>query len=114
MGADVVLTPSGTPPLVASAPPPGLPPLIRLVIWPLLVISVAVALGYGLRTSALQAWLLPQYTARIQYSVADGPSKSIAFTRSGASDDLLGPPRLAEFQSRLEARGFEVERQAVA
>jgi membrane peptidoglycan carboxypeptidase len=78
------------------------------------VISVAVALGYELRTSALQAWLLPQYTARIQYTVAEGPSKSIAFPRSGPFDDRLGYSRLAEFQSRLEARGFEVERQAVA
>src|SRR4029453_11082697 len=105
MGADVVLTPSGTPPLVASATPPGRPPLIRLVIWPLLVISVAVALGYELRTSALQAWLLPQYTARIQYTVAEGPSKSIAFPRSGPFDDRLGYSRLGGIPLRRPGDG---------
>jgi membrane peptidoglycan carboxypeptidase len=85
-----------------------------LVVWPLLLIAFAVAFAYELRTSALQAWLLPQYTAHIQYSVAAGPSKSIAFPRSGPFDDRLGYSRLSEFQSRLERRGFEVERQAVA
>lgn len=119
MGTDVLLSPS--PPtqevageFVATAPPSGRRPLISLVVWPVLVIGFAVALAYELRTSALQAWLLPRYTARIQYSVADGPSKSIAFPRSGPFDDRLGYSRLGEFQSRLEARGFEVERQAVA
>ena len=88
-------------------------PVLRFVLWPLLLISLAVALGYELRTSALQAWLLPRYTARIQYELADGPSKSIAFPRSAPFDDRLGYSRLGEFQSRLEERGFEVERQAV-
>jgi membrane peptidoglycan carboxypeptidase len=85
-----------------------------LVIWPIALISLAVAVSYELRTSALQAWLLPRYTARVQYEVAAGPSASIAFPRSAPFDDRLGYSRLGEFQSRLEERGFEVERQAVA
>ena len=118
MGANVVLSPPPQPPELSSellgddvSPPQR--PLFRLLFLPLLVIVLAVALGYELRTSALQAWLLPRYTARIQYEVADGPSKSIAFPRSGPFDDRLGYSRIGEFQSRLQARGFEVERQAV-
>src|SRR5262245_703500 len=119
MDADVLLSPSPPSPgvggeLVATAPPRRRRPLIRLVVWPLLLISLAVALGYELRTSALQAWLLPRYTARIQYALQDGPSTSIAFPTSGPFDDRLGYSRMAEFQSRLEERGFTVERQAVA
>ena len=56
---------------------------------------------------------MPRYTARIQYELGDGPSARIAFPRSGPFDDRLGYSRLAEFQTRLEQRGFEVERQAV-
>jgi membrane peptidoglycan carboxypeptidase len=85
----------------------------RLVLWPVLVISLAVAIGYELRTSALQAWLLPRYTARISYAVNDGKSTSITFPRSAPFDDRLGYSRLGVFQARLEGRGFEVERQAV-
>ena len=59
--------------------------------------------GYELRTSALQAWLLPRYTARIHYEMADGPSRRIAFPRSGPFDDRLGYSQLGKFQSRLEA-----------
>jgi membrane peptidoglycan carboxypeptidase len=119
MDADVLLSPS--PPSSeleeeygTSSSPRRRRPLIRLVVWPLLVITLAVALGYELRTSALQAWLLPRYTARIQYAVEDGPSKSIAFPSSGPFDDRLGYSHLGKFQSLLEERGFTVERQAVA
>jgi membrane peptidoglycan carboxypeptidase len=115
MGADVLLNPTASPPIgdqLSRAPQPRRP-LLRLVVLPLLLISIAVAISYELRTSALQAWLLPRYTARIQYGVEDGPSKSIAFPRSAPFDDRLGYSRLGEFQTRLEERGFEVERQAV-
>ncbi len=119
MGADVLLSPPSPSPdlvgdlLTSNVSPRRRRPLVRLVLWPILLISLAVAIGYELRTSALQAWLLPRYTARIQYAVAEGPSKSIAYPRSAPFDDRLGYSRLGEFQSRLEERGFEVERQAV-
>jgi membrane peptidoglycan carboxypeptidase len=79
----------------------------------LLVVSLALAIGYELRTSALQAYLLPRYTARVSYAVGDGRSPSIAFPRSAPFDDRLGYSQLAAFQERLEARGFAVTRQAV-
>lgn len=88
--------------------------LIRLMVWTVMLLTVAVAIGYELRTSALQAWLLPRYTAKMQYELAEGPSSSIAFPRSAPFDDRLGYSHLADFQQRLEARGFEVERQAVS
>ena len=119
MGANVVLSPPPQPPELSSEllgndiSPQHPRRIFWLIFWPLLIIILAVALAYELRTSALQAWLLPRYTARIQYEVEDGPSTSIAFPRSGPFDDRLGYSRIGEFQSRLEERGFEVERQAV-
>src|SRR5215468_1039380 len=116
MGADVLLSPTAPPSIgdqLSSDAPRPRRPLVRLVLWPLLLISIAIAISYELRTSALQAWLLPRYTARMQYEIADDPSPSIAFPRSAPFDDRLGYSRLGEFQSRLEDRGFEVERQAV-
>jgi membrane peptidoglycan carboxypeptidase len=87
--------------------------LARLVVWPLIALTVAIAIGYELRTSALQAYLLPRYTAKISYAVSDGPSASIAFPRSAPFDDRLGYSHLGDFQTRLEEHGFVVERQAV-
>jgi membrane peptidoglycan carboxypeptidase len=119
MGADVLLSPPSPPPelvgdlLTGNTSPRRRRPLLRLVLWPVLLISLAVAIGYELRTSALQAWLLPRYTARVQYEVAQGPSERIAFPSSGPFDDRLGYSRLGDFQARLEEHGFEVERQAV-
>jgi membrane peptidoglycan carboxypeptidase len=75
--------------------------------------SFALAATYELRTSALQAWLLPRYTARLSYEVTNGRSPRITFPRSAPFDDRLGYSRLGEFQARLERHGFEVERQAV-
>src|SRR5262250_580260 len=116
MGAEVLVNPTAPPSIgdqLSSDAPRPRRPLVRLVVLPLLLISIAVAISYELRTSALQAWLLPRYTARLQYEIADGPSSSIAFPRSAPFDDRLGYSRMGEFQSRLEERGFEVERQAV-
>ena len=116
MGAEVLVNPTAPPSIgdqLSSDAPRPRRPILRLVLWPLLLISIAIAISYELRTSALQAWLLPRYTARMQYEIADGPSPSIAFPRSAPFDDRLGYSRLGEFQSRLEDRGFEVERQAV-
>jgi len=116
MGADVLAPPSDLTgdQLSSDVSQPPRRPLLRLILWPFALLSLAVVIGYELRTSALQAWLLPRYTARLQYEVVDGPSKSIAFPRSAPFDDRLGYSRLAEFQARMEQRGFEVERQAVA
>ena len=120
MSADVLSPPSATaelPEPIVTDQKPLSPrrrrPLLRWVFWPLVVLSIATAIGYELRTSALQAWLLPRYTAKIQYELGDGPSERIAFPRTGPFDERLGYSHLADFQSRLEQRGFEIERQAV-
>ncbi len=120
MSAEVLSPPSATaelPEPIISDQKPISPrrrrPLLRWVFWPLVVLSIATAIGYELRTSALQAWLLPRYTAKIQYELGDGPSERIAFPRTGPFDDRLGYSHLADFESRLEQRGFEIERQAV-
>ena len=87
-------------------------PVGRWLLTAALAAAVAVPLGYEVRTSGLEARLLPQYTATLSYELASGPSDSIVFPNAGPFDDRRGYSRIAEFQSRLEARGFQVERQA--
>jgi membrane peptidoglycan carboxypeptidase len=79
----------------------------------LLAVSAVIAIGYELQTSALQAYLLPRYTAKITYKMGDGASASIAFPRSAPFDDRLGYSRIGDFQRRLQEHGFVVARQAV-
>lgn len=87
----------------------------RVLRWlPGLAVAVGVvtAVGYELRTSALQALLLTQLTAKLSYELGAGPSTSIVFPHAGPFDDRRGYSRIGQFQARLEARGFEVDRQA--
>lgn len=70
------------------------------------------ALGYELRTSTLEAWLLSHYAARLSYEVLPGPSSSIVFPHSGPTDERRGYSRIPLFQSRLEAQGYHVVKQA--
>ncbi|MBI4489016.1 MAG: transglycosylase domain-containing protein [Deltaproteobacteria bacterium] len=70
------------------------------------------ALGYELRTSTLEAWLLSHYAARLSYEVLPGPSPSIVFPHSGPTDERRGYSRIPLFQSRLEAQGYHVAEQA--
>lgn len=82
---------------------------LRRILFALLLIG---ALGYELRTSALEAWLLSHYAARLSYEVLSGPSPSIVFPHSGPTDERRGYSRIPLFQSRLEAQGYHVVEQA--
>jgi membrane peptidoglycan carboxypeptidase len=118
MGADVLAGYASSPPDVAGSvtAAPRRRRFGRFVLWSfalLLAICLAVAIGYELQTSALQAYLVPRYTAKITYTLGNGASPSIAFPRSAPFDDRLGYSRIGEFQRRLEERGFIVSRQAV-
>lgn len=116
MGADVLVGHTSSSPDVASQPLSRRRRAGRWITWSitlLLLVSLAVAIVYELRTSALQAYLLPRYTAQVSYAVGAGRSPSIAYPHGAPFDDRLGYSQMAEFQERLEARGFEVTRQAV-
>lgn len=119
MGADVLVGHASSSPDLAggvTTAPRRRRRFGRFVFWSftlLLAICLAVAIGYELQTSALQAYLLPRYTAKVTYALADGPSASIAFPRSAPFDDRLGYSRIGEFQRRLQERGFVVSKQAV-
>ena len=86
-------------------------PVARWLLGAALAAAVGVALGYEIRTSGLEARLLPRYTAKLSYELASGPSDSIVFPQAGPFDHRRGYSRLAEFQSRLEGYGFQVDRQ---
>jgi membrane peptidoglycan carboxypeptidase len=76
------------------------------------VFLFAWAAGYEARTSALQAFLLSRYAARLSYSVEAGPSSRIVFPRGGPFNEQRGYTRLPEFERRLLAQGFTVKEQA--
>ncbi|HSB73496.1 MAG TPA: transglycosylase domain-containing protein [Candidatus Methylomirabilis sp.] len=63
------------------------------------------------QTSALQSWLFSRWAGRLTYKLRPGPSPLIAFPESGPLDRRLGFTRIPEFESRLEARGFQVTAQ---
>lgn len=75
--------------------------------------AVAAAIAYEMRTSALQAFLLAPYAARLTFAMRDGPSPATAFPTVGPFNHRRGYSRLPAFQARLEGRGFRVRRQAV-
>ena len=118
MSANVLVTEASRPPSVSNA----LTRRPRRRAWRIaallllaagLVLTLGILCGYELTTSALQSRLLLRYTARLSYALGEGPSPRIVFPRSAPFDDRLGYSRLDVFQSRLEERGFRVERQAV-
>ena len=116
MGADVLVGHSPSPSDLLAVAPRRRRRFARFVAWSLLLllaICAILAVGYELRTSALQAYLLPRYTARVSYRLGEGASPSIAFPRSAPFDDRLGYSHLGAFQHRLEERGFTVAHQAV-
>jgi len=86
-------------------------PVGRWLLSAALAAAVAVPVGYEIRTSGLEARLLPQYAATLSYELASGPSDSIVFPHAGPFDDRRGYSRIGEFQSRLETQGFQVDRQ---
>jgi membrane peptidoglycan carboxypeptidase len=67
---------------------------------------------YEMQTSALQAQVFSALSSRLTYEVAAGASLHTAFPQSGPFDQRRGYSRIPEFQSRLQARGFRVARQA--
>ncbi|HWP23538.1 MAG TPA: transglycosylase domain-containing protein [Candidatus Binatia bacterium] len=75
-----------------------------------LVVSIAVLVEF--QTSLLQSWIFTSTNERVYYTLADGPSREIAFPRSAPFDDRRGYSKLPLFQSRLESLGYKVVRQA--
>ena len=84
----------------------------RYVLFPLIVVVVALATLVEVRTSAVQALVLSRAAAWLTYRVEAGPSKAIRFPKTGPYDERLGYTRLGSFVERLEGAGYRVERQA--
>jgi membrane peptidoglycan carboxypeptidase len=73
---------------------------------------VLVGASYEVRTSALQAWVLSRYAARLSFTIQPGPSPMIAFPVHGPFDERRGYVSLPESQRRLESKGYRVVEQA--
>ena len=83
--------------------------------WLKRIAIVALVVGapiYEIRTSALQSRLLSYYARKLSYSVQPGPSTRIHFPKGGPFDTARGYSRIADFQRRLEQRGFRVSEQS--
>jgi membrane peptidoglycan carboxypeptidase len=84
----------------------------RYVLFPLMVVVMALAALVEMRTSTAQALVLSRAAAWLTYRVEAGPSKAIRFPRTGPYDERLGYTRLGTFVERLESAGYRVDRQA--
>jgi hypothetical protein len=83
----------------------------RLKVWfrRCAIVLIIVACGYiEIRTSALQSWIFTSTNERLSFDLAAGRSSSIAFPRAAPLDERRGYSKLASFQSRLEAQGYQV------
>ncbi len=67
-----------------------------------------VAATYEIKTSAVQSWVFSQFSRRLTYTVAPGPSDRIAFPREGPFNERLGYTRIPDYQRKLEASGYQV------
>ena len=72
----------------------------------------AVVVYYEAQTSALQSFFLSRYVSKVSYEVGPGSSRAIAFPVGGPFDRRRGYSLIAEFQDRLQARGYQVVEQA--
>lgn len=75
-------------------------------------LAVLVAIFVEFQTSLVQSWIFTSTNERVYYTLGDGPSREIAFPRPAPFDDRRGYSKLPLFQSRLEAQGYKVVRQA--
>ncbi|MCU0612745.1 MAG: hypothetical protein MUE60_13280 [Candidatus Eisenbacteria bacterium] len=73
--------------------------------------TVAVA-ALEMRTSRIQARVFSGMAAGLSYRVGDGPSPAIRFPGHGPYDVRMGYARIPEWQTRLNASGYEVRAQA--
>jgi membrane peptidoglycan carboxypeptidase len=65
-----------------------------------------------IQTSLLQSWFFTRTNEQLSYQLAAGRRAEIAFPRSAPFDDRRGYSKMAAFQSRLEAQGYQVTQQA--
>lgn len=92
--------------------------IIRRLLHPftlstLLAGAIVALVGFEGVTSRMQAHVLGTYVApTLSYQVEPGPSSSIVFPTSGPYNERLGYPRIPEWTSRLDERGFRIDHQA--
>lgn len=82
------------------------------LVWALAAGCVVVAMIYEAETSALQSRVFSYFGGKMTYSVQQGASSNIVFPADGPFDVRYGYSHLAQFQYRLEQRGFELDEQA--
>ncbi|MBI4902315.1 MAG: transglycosylase domain-containing protein [Acidobacteria bacterium] len=85
---------------------------VTLFIISLTAIAAATALAFEMRTSWLQARLIPKLLQGASYKVEPGESGEEFRTGQGPYDQRLGYTRLSEMSRRLKQNGFVVEAQA--
>jgi membrane peptidoglycan carboxypeptidase len=85
---------------------------LRVLLWVCVSILLLVACVFTeIQTSILQSWFFTRTNEQLSYQLAIGSSSEIAFPRSAPFDDRRGYSKLAAFQARLEAQGYQVTQQ---
>ena len=87
--------------------------LLKRCAWVTLVLLLFVAFVFvEIQTSLLQSWFFTRTNQQLSFHLAPGRSAEIAFPRSAPFDDRRGYSKMANFQARLEAQGYQVSKQA--
>jgi membrane peptidoglycan carboxypeptidase len=85
---------------------------VKVWLWRLGIVLVLVLCAFGeFKTSLLQSWFFTSTNERLHFKLQDGPSKAIAFPRTGPFDERRGYSRIPFFQSRLAAQEYRVTQQ---
>jgi membrane peptidoglycan carboxypeptidase len=81
------------------------------------VLGVALSIGFfalDIKSSWLEAQLLPDVARRATFSVRSGPSHALEHPAQGPYDQRLGFSDMAQFISRLQTYGYRIDAQARA
>jgi membrane peptidoglycan carboxypeptidase len=79
--------------------------------WAIAFLVLCLAVFIEFQTSLLQSWIFTSTNERLFYSLADGPSKEIAFPRAGPFDERRGYSKVPSFETRLTAQNYRVTQQ---
>jgi len=74
--------------------------------------ALGAALTHEVLTSAVQARLLSEYSARLTFELAPGPSQRTVFPADGPFDHRRGYSKIGDFQTNLISAGYRVAEQA--
>jgi membrane peptidoglycan carboxypeptidase len=103
--------PVNEPDTIAASVRPRKSKIRRIIFWSLL--SVCALTMLLLSNSHLNSLFIHRAVADLRFEIKPGPSPAVRFPRAGPYDERLGYAYMPSLIHRLQARNFEIVRQAV-